>query len=93
VADHEISGTTAAEDSVAGRNAHYGIVLFFVYFLFYAGFMALTAFYPAVMSSTPFGGVNLAILYGFGLIIAALVLALVYMFLCKTPSAPAAGDN
>ena len=28
-------------------------------------------------------GVNLAILYGFGLIIAALVLALIYGWLCK----------
>ena len=29
-------------------------------------------------------GVNLAILYGFGLIIAALVLALLYGWLCKS---------
>ena len=34
-------------------------------------------------SSTPFGGVNLAILYGMGLIVSALVLALIYMTLCK----------
>ena len=94
MAEHEnTSTTTPEEDAVAGRNANYGLALFFVYFLFYAGFMILSAFYPAVMSSTPFGGVNLAILYGFGLIGAALFLALIYMYVCRAPSAPAAGDN
>ena len=34
------------------------------------------------MEVTPFAGVNLAILFGFGLIIAALVLALLYGALC-----------
>ena len=36
------------------------------------------------MEATPFAGVNLAILFGFGLIIAALVLALLYGVLCAT---------
>jgi uncharacterized membrane protein (DUF485 family) len=35
------------------------------------------------MASQPFGGVNLAILYGFFLILGALVLAAIYMFLCR----------
>jgi hypothetical protein len=34
------------------------------------------------MEITPLWGVNLAILYGFGLIAAALLLALVYSWLC-----------
>ena len=32
-------------------------------------------------------GVNLAVVYGFGLIVAALVLALVYMLLCRAEGA------
>jgi uncharacterized membrane protein (DUF485 family) len=93
VADHENSGTTAAEDAVAGRNANYGLVLFFVYFAFYAGFMVLNAFYPSLMRSTPLGGVNLAILYGFGLIVAAFLLALVYMYLCRTQNDRSTGEG
>src|SRR5688572_12591355 len=68
----------------ASRNARYGLVLFFAYLLLYAGFMYLAAFRPDVMASTPFGGTNLAILYGIGLILAAIVLSLVYMVLCRT---------
>ena len=65
------------------RNARIGLVLFIVYLLLYGGFVFLNAFAPDVMEMIPIAGVNLAILYGFGLIIAAIVLALLYGFLCK----------
>lgn len=58
------------------------MVLFLVYLLLYGGFVLLNAFWPEMMERTPLAGINLAILYGFGLIIAALVLALLYGFLC-----------
>jgi uncharacterized membrane protein (DUF485 family) len=54
--------------------------LFGLYLALYLGFMLLTAFRLDLMATTPFGGVNLAILYGLLLIVAALVLALVYMW-------------
>ncbi len=86
------------------RNSRYGLILFTVYCVFYAGFVLLSAFAPEQMSAQPFGGANLAILYGMGLIVGALVLAAIYMYLCRsrgdanatppatptTPSAPAA---
>lgn len=65
------------------HNSRIGLVLFAVYLLLYGGFVFLSAFATDVMETTPIAGVNLAILYGFGLIIAALVLALIYGFLCK----------
>ena len=65
------------------HNARVGFVLFVIYLLLYGGFVFLNAFAADVMEMTPIAGVNLAILYGFGLIVAALVLALVYGFLCK----------
>lgn len=64
------------------RNARIGLVLFVFYLLLYGGFVFLNAFSPDLMETTPFGGVNLAIIYGFGLILAAFVLSLVYGFLC-----------
>jgi len=60
-----------------------GVILFFVYILFYGGFMILSAFWPKVMSRPILGGVNLAVMYGFGLIVIALVLALIYMRVCR----------
>jgi uncharacterized membrane protein (DUF485 family) len=61
------------------RNVRYGLVLFAIYLLLYGGFIALAAFAPARMKEPAVGGINLAVLYGMGLIFAAFVLALIYM--------------
>lgn len=66
------------------RNARIGLWLFAIYLVFYTGFVLLSALRPELMRSTPIENVNLAILYGFGLIIAAFVLAVLYGFLCKS---------
>ena len=59
---------------MASRNARLGLKLFAVYLALYGGFVLLNAFSAETMESTPFAGVNVAILYGFGLIIAAIVM-------------------
>lgn len=65
------------------RNARVGLWLFAVYVVLYAGFMVLSAFYPERMRQSAVAGVNLAVAYGFGLIVGAFLLALVYMFLVR----------
>jgi len=65
------------------RNSRYGLVLFTIYLVLYGGFVLLSAFAPQKMAERPFGGVNLAILYGMGLIFGALFLAAIYMYLCR----------
>jgi uncharacterized membrane protein (DUF485 family) len=65
------------------RSMRWGLVLFFVYLLFYAGFVYLNAFRSDVMAKPSLGGINLATMYGLALIVVALVLALIYMLLCK----------
>ncbi len=67
---------------MATRNARIGLVLFAVYLVLYGGFVLLNTFAPQTMEATPIAGINLAILYGFGLIIAALLMALLYGVLC-----------
>lgn len=64
-------------------NTRLGLKLFSLYLLLYSGFVLLSAFAPAAMEAMPLFGVNLAIWYGFGLIVAALALALVYGWACK----------
>jgi putative solute:sodium symporter small subunit len=66
-----------------GSNTRLGVWLFFVYSLLYAGFVLLAAFSPESMEVAPLAGVNLAIWFGFGLIFAALLLALVYGWACR----------
>jgi uncharacterized membrane protein (DUF485 family) len=65
-------------------NTRLGLILFVVYFVFYLGFVLINAFAPDVMETVTLAGLNLAIVYGFGLIVAALVLAFVYGLLCRT---------
>ncbi len=71
------------------KNARLGLQLFCVYLVLYGGFVLLNAFAPQTMEITPLAGINLAILYGFGLIVAALALALIYGMLCIGEDAPA----
>ena len=61
------------EQSMQERNARFGFLLFGIYLLLYGGFVLLNAFSPETMEITPVAGVNLAILYGFGLIIAGII--------------------
>ncbi len=65
------------------KNAKIGLVMFVVYLLFYGGFVGLNAFAPQTMAQTPLWGINLAILYGFALILVAFVLSLLYGLLCS----------
>ena len=65
------------------RHARIGWVLFLFYLALYAGFVLLNAWTPAWMEWTPIAGLNLAVLYGFGLIFAAVFLAFLYGILCR----------
>jgi uncharacterized membrane protein (DUF485 family) len=75
------------------RNARIGLVLFVIYVLFYAAFVWLSAFRPAVMAEPFVGGVNLAVCYGFALIIAAFILAIIYMLICRDSTDDGAEGN
>lgn len=74
-----------------GGASRIGFGLFWVYVILYFGFIALVLFRPDVLSSRPFGGVNLAIASGLGLIAAALVLSVVYMVAARVIDSP--GDD
>jgi uncharacterized membrane protein (DUF485 family) len=77
----------APTDGHARRNARYGLWLFTAYVVLYGGFILLAAFRHDLMDR-PAMGVNLAIAYGMILIAAALVLAMLYMLLCRDRRGP-----
>lgn len=77
----------------SARNARYGMILFVVYLAVYGTFVTINAFQPAWMDVLVFGGVNLAVVYGLGLIVAALVMAVLYGWLCRSTAAPAMKDQ
>ena len=72
--------------SSQARNAKYGLILFSIYTVFYLGFVLVNAFAANWVEWVPFLGLNLAIIWGFGLIALALILALIYGFLCWSPA-------
>jgi len=67
-------------------NTRLGLVLFGVYLVLYTGFVVLSAFAPSVMERVVLAGLNLAVVYGFALIVVAFVLAVVYGLLCRDDS-------
>jgi uncharacterized membrane protein (DUF485 family) len=60
------------------RSSRLGLTLFAIYLAFYGGFVLLNTFSPAKMDRLPWAGINLAVWYGFALIIGAVVLAFIY---------------
>ena len=65
-------------------NSRLGMTLFALYLMFYLGFVLISAFAADWMEVTVLGGLNLAIVYGFGLILLALLLALIYGWGCRS---------
>jgi uncharacterized membrane protein (DUF485 family) len=78
--DHSVE---RAAESASPRRIRLGLVLFAMYLALYLGFVLLNALTPERMEATPIAGVNMAILYGLGLIFAAFALALLYEALCR----------
>jgi uncharacterized membrane protein (DUF485 family) len=73
----------AAHDAHVSPNAGLGMGMFLIYLLLYVGFMAIAVLNYSWFTAVQVGPVNLAVVYGMGLIAAALVLALIYTRLCK----------
>lgn len=70
-----------------------GLTLFVLYTLFYLGFVLLNAFAADSMDILVVAGLNLAIVYGFGLIVAAIVMAFIYGFALWGDAAESPGSK
>lgn len=74
-------------EPASSRSSRYGLILFGIYLALYGGFVSLNAFAPSLMEGILFAGINVAVGYGIGLIVAALALALLYGWLCRANAA------
>lgn len=70
------------KDRASSFKTRVGIWMFLLYSVVYAGFVLINTLEPKLMGSD-IGGLNLAIIYGFGLIAFALMLAFVYNAICS----------
>ncbi len=69
-------------DKAASKKARLGVVLFLFYTLIYSGFVVIGLIDPELMALHVLGKQNLAIVYGFGLIILAIVMGFIYNAIC-----------
>ena len=70
------------DDLAAPYKARLGVWMFLVYSAVYAGFVLINVIKPVWMETLIVFGLNLAVVYGFGLIVLALILAVIYNRTC-----------
>lgn len=69
-------------DKAAAKKAKLGVKMFIAYTTIYAGFVLIGLTKPELMGLELLGGQNLAIIYGFGLILLAIIMGFVYNYFC-----------
>ena len=79
---NEPANNTDVVDNAINYKAKLGLKLFAVYGIFYLGFILINVLKPSFMKTEVLFGVNLAIIYGFTLIIVAIVMGLIYNAIC-----------
>ena len=77
-----MAAETTEKDRAIGYKTRLGAWMFFLYALVYLGFILINIINPKLMEKTIMFGLNLAVIYGFGLIILSIIMALIYNRLC-----------
>ncbi|MHB9134132.1 MAG: DUF485 domain-containing protein [Armatimonadota bacterium] len=72
----------AGKDYAVAYKTRLGVWMFICYSLFYASFVALNLSMPQLMEEIIVFGLNVATVFGFALIIVALIQAIIYSALC-----------
>lgn len=80
---HQNSKPDPQADLASSKKAKLGILFFFIYFIFYAGFVAIGVLNYELLAREVFWEINLAIFYGMALILFAVLLGILYNFLCS----------
>lgn len=70
------------EDLALAFRTRIGVRLFLIYALVYGTFVGINLVSPLLMERIVLFGMNLAVTYGIGLILFAIVLALIYNHMC-----------
>jgi uncharacterized membrane protein (DUF485 family) len=80
------------EDNSSPLKELFGKWFFILYLICYAGFILINVVSPKLMS-TDMGSLNVAIFYGFMLIIIAMILAIAYNHFCTRAEEMMQGDQ
>ena len=83
--------STGGKDYAVAYKMKLGGIMFLIYAAVYLGFILINITLPQAMESTVLFGLNLAVVYGFGLIVFALLLAVIYNTMCSRRECREAG--
>ncbi|MBC7913339.1 MAG: DUF485 domain-containing protein, partial [Pyrinomonadaceae bacterium] len=70
-------------ENASKKKASLGVWFFFLYLIFYAGFVVIGVLNYELMATEVVAGLNLALIYGMGLIVFAVLLGILYNFFCS----------
>jgi uncharacterized membrane protein (DUF485 family) len=79
---HHGSAVELGKDLSIPRKTKLGVILFVVYLVIYTGFVVIGSLFTDFLGGRAFAGLNLAVIYGMGLIMLAAVLGLFYNHFC-----------
>lgn len=80
---HHNPAAEPVRDLALKKKARLGVLFFFIYLFFYGGFVAIGVLNYELLAMEVTGGINLALFYGIGLIIFAVLLGILYNFFCS----------
>ncbi|MBI9017599.1 MAG: DUF485 domain-containing protein [Phycisphaerae bacterium] len=72
----------AKPDPASAYKTRLGVQMFILYCIVYVGFVAINVIKPTLMENIICCGLNMAVVYGFGLIIFAMILAMIFNSMC-----------
>ena len=82
MAEEHAAGTGHTDEKSSAYKTRLGVKMFLIYCVVYSGFVVINSVRPTLMG-TEIGGLNLAVVYGMGLIVLALIMALIYTHFCS----------
>jgi uncharacterized membrane protein (DUF485 family) len=80
---HEPAEMPKEADQASRYKTRLGLIMLAVYGAIYLAFIVINVAKPKVMGTIVVGGLNLAIVYGFALIVIAFILAIAYNWACS----------
>jgi uncharacterized membrane protein (DUF485 family) len=79
---HHQPAVELGKDLSIPKKTRLGVILFIFYLAIYTGFVVIGTLFPDSLGGRIFAGLNLAVVYGMGLIILAAVMGLFYNYFC-----------
>ena len=79
---HDPAEMQKEADQASQYKTRLGLIMLAVYGAIYLAFIVINVAKPRVMGTIVVGGLNLAIIYGFALIVIAFILAIAYNWAC-----------